>query len=589
MEQHLVEQITIVAVLGIVIVGAVSAVAGRIGVAAPLLLTVVGIALGFVPGASEIVVDPEIILTVVLPPLLYAAALQVPFVDFRRNIRVIALLAVVLVVVSALVVGGIVAWMWPAVGLALAIALGAVVAPPDAVAATSLGKRLGLPPRIVTILEGEGLVNDATALVLLSTAVGIAVDAGDGGAAVELGDVVGTFAWAVVGAIVLGLVVGVLAVAVRSRIHDIVLDTALSIVVPFVAFLAAEQVGASGVVAVVAAGIVVGNAGPGRIGARERQSERTSWQTFTMVIEHAVFLYMGLRLRPVVDAVESAEQSLWEVVGVGLLVTAVLIVLRFATMPLLLLSIRVRARRLERQQERGARRMRRADERFATVDDDRVAGRLELFRRRLESQANDVTAERDQALSWRDGTVLGWAGMRGVVTVAAVQTLPHDHPYYAALVLVAFVVAIVSLLAQGLTLPALIRALRLRGDSTVEERIELLELTRRCADAGSAAMARAMDALETPLDEAMRDEILQMPERRVSRAAAMLGVGEDVDEEQRRAFVRVRRVQLAAERATLKTERQRGAFSSETLAAMQRQLDVFEVQLDAMAGDDTGR
>lgn len=589
MEQHLVEQITIVAVLGIVIVGAVSAVAGRIGVAAPLLLTVVGIALGFVPGASEIVVDPEIILTVVLPPLLYAAALQVPFVDFRRNIRVIALLAVVLVVVSALVVGGIVAWMWPAVGLALAIALGAVVAPPDAVAATSLGKRLGLPPRIVTILEGEGLVNDATALVLLSTAVGIAVDAGDGGAAVELGDVVGTFAWAVVGAIVLGLVVGVLAVAVRSRIHDIVLDTALSIVVPFVAFLAAEQVGASGVVAVVAAGIVVGNAGPGRIGARERQSERTSWQTFTMVIEHAVFLYMGLRLRPVVDAVESAEQSLWEVVGVGLLVTAVLIVLRFATMPLLLLSIRVRARRLERQQERGARRMRRADERFATVDDDRVAGRLELFRRRLESQANDVTAERDQALSWRDGTVLGWAGMRGVVTVAAVQTLPHDHPYYAALVLVAFVVAIVSLLAQGLTLPALIRALRLRGDSTVEERIELLELTRRCADAGSAAMARAMDALETPLDEAMRDEILQMPERRVSRAAAMLGVGEDVDEEQRRAFVRVRRVQLAAERATLKTERQRGAFSSETLAAMQRQLDVFEVQLDAMAGDDAGR
>jgi NhaP-type Na+/H+ or K+/H+ antiporter len=124
MEQHLAEQVTIVAVLGIVIVGAVSAVAGRIGVAAPLLLTVVGIGLGFVPGASEIVVDPEIILTVVLPPLLYAAALRVPIVDFRRNLRVIALLAVVLVVVSALVVGGLVAWIWPAAGLALAIALG---------------------------------------------------------------------------------------------------------------------------------------------------------------------------------------------------------------------------------------------------------------------------------------------------------------------------------------------------------------------------------------------------------------------------------------------------------------------------------
>lgn len=588
MEQHLVEEITIVAVLGIVIVGAVSAVAGRIGVAAPLLLTVVGIALGFVPGAAEVVVDPEIILTVVLPPLLYAAALQVPFVDFRRNLRVIALLAVVLVIVSALVVGGIVAWIWPAVGLALAVALGAVVAPPDAVAATSLGKRLGLPPRIVTILEGEGLVNDATALVLLSTAVGIAAGADDGGGAVELGDVAGTFAWAVVGAIALGLVVGFLAVAVRSRIHDIVLDTALSIVVPFVAFLAAEQVGASGVVAVVVAGIVVGNAGPGRIGARERQSERTSWQTFTMVIEHAVFLYMGLRLRPVVEAVESAEQSLWEVVGIGLLVTGVLIALRFATMPLLLWSIRFRARKLERQQQRGEQRMAQADERFGAIEDERVVGRLEQFRRRLESQANDVTAERDQALSWRDGTVLGWAGMRGVVTVAAVQTLPHDHPYYAALVLVAFVVAIVTLLAQGLTLPALVRALRLRKDSTVEERAELLELTRRCADAGSAAMAEAMDALETPLDDGMRDEILAMPARRVERAATLLGVGEDVDEEQTRAFVRVRRVQLGAERAALRAERQKGAFSSETLAAMQRQLDVFEVQLDAMAGDEPG-
>ncbi|QCR18438.1 cation:proton antiporter [Agrococcus sp. SGAir0287] len=586
MEEHLVEQVTIVAVVGIVIVGAVSAIAGRIGVAAPLLLTVVGIALGFLPGASEVVVDPEIILTVVLPPLLYAAALQVPFVDFRRNIRVIALLAVVLVVVSAVVVGGLVAWIWPAVGLALAIALGAVVAPPDAVAATSLGKRLGLPPRIVTILEGEGLVNDATALVLLSTAVGIAVDAGDGTAAVELGDVAGTFAWAVVGAVLLGLLVGALAVAVRARIHDLVLDTALSIVVPFIAFLAAEAVAASGVVAVVVAGIVVGNAGPGRIGARERQSERTSWQTFTLVIEHAVFLYMGLRLRPVVDAVESAEQSLWEVVGVGLLVTLVLILLRFATMPLLLWSIRFRTRRLERQQELGTRRMRLADERFADVDDERVVGRLEQFRRRLESQAHDVTAERDQALGWRDGAVLGWAGMRGVVTVAAVQTLPHDHPFYAALVLVAFVVAIVTLLVQGLTLPALVRALRPRTDSSVEERTELIDLTRRCAEAGSAAMAEAMDGLASPIDESMRDELLQMPARRVERASAMLGVGDDADEERRRAFVRVRRAQLAAERAVLKAERRRGAFSSETIAAMQRQLDVLEVQLDALAGQD---
>jgi NhaP-type Na+/H+ or K+/H+ antiporter len=431
-------------------------------------------------------------------------------------------------------------------------------------------------------------VNDATALVLLSTAVGIAANVGEANGAVELGDVVGTFAWAVVGATVVGVAVGWLAVVVRARIHDLVLDTTLSIVVPFVAFLAAEQLGGSGVVAVVAAGIVVGNASPGRIGARERQSERTSWQTFTLVIEHAVFLYMGLRLRPVVDAVESAEQSLREVVGVGLLVTLVLVLLRFAAMPLLLWSIRFRARRLERRQVLGAERMQLADDRFGGTDDRRIMGRLEQFRSRLEQRGHDVTAERDQALGWRDGTVLGWAGMRGVVTVAAVQTLPHEHPYYAALVLVAFVVAIVTLLVQGLTLPALVRVLRLRRDSTVEERSELLELTRRVADAGSSAMADELDALAEPLPQDLRDEILQMPARRVERAATMLGVGEDADEQRTLAFVRVRRAQLAAERAALRAERQRGAFSSETLAAMQRQLDVFEIQLDAMAGDEPG-
>src|SRR5690242_14517058 len=160
--------IVLVVVAVVLIVGVVSFFAGRIGVAAPLALTVVGVGLGAIPALPHFVIHPDLVLTVILPPLLYAAARQVPFVDFRRNIRVIIFLALGLVVVSAVLVGAAVWLLW-GVPIALAIALGAVVAPPDAVAATSLGKRLGLPPRIVTILEGEGLVNDATALVLLAT------------------------------------------------------------------------------------------------------------------------------------------------------------------------------------------------------------------------------------------------------------------------------------------------------------------------------------------------------------------------------------------------------------------------------------
>lgn len=214
--------------------------------AAPLPLVVVGAALSAIPSTPLIQVNPHVILGVVLPPLLYAAALQMPFVDFRRNLRVITSLAVVLVALSAAAAGLVVHAALPAVPLALAFAVGAVVAPPDAVAAISLGKRLGLPRRVVTILEGEGLVNDATALVL---------------------------------------------------------DVAIALVVPFVAFLLAEEVHASGIVAVVAAGLTLGNRAPGRVPAARRRAEEANWATFSMVVENGVFLLKGYPLPPAVREV----------------------------------------------------------------------------------------------------------------------------------------------------------------------------------------------------------------------------------------------------------------------------------------------
>ena len=196
--------VTLVVVGVVLVIGVVSFFSGRIGVAAPLALTVVGVGVGAIPVVPHFDIEPEIVLTVILPPLLYAAARQVPFVDFRRNLRVIGFLAIVLVVLSAVLVGVLVHLIW-AIPLALAIALGAVVAPPDAVAATSLGKRLGLPPRIVTILEGEGLVNDATALVLLSTMLSIVsvTEQSPDGWMIAL-----TFLWSIVGAVIIGGILG---------------------------------------------------------------------------------------------------------------------------------------------------------------------------------------------------------------------------------------------------------------------------------------------------------------------------------------------------------------------------------------------
>ncbi|WAC67320.1 cation:proton antiporter [Agrococcus sp. SL85] len=576
------EQLTIMAAAAVVIVGFVSHFASRIGVAAPLALVVVGIALAVIPGTPEIELEPELILTVVLPPLLYAAALQVPFVELRRNLRVIGFLSVVLVVVSAAVAGLVVHALLGGVGLALAIALGAVVSPPDAVAAISLGKRLGLPPRIVTILEGEGLVNDATALVLLSTALSIAT--ADQGLALDGWDVVRDFAWAVAGALVLGWLAGTAAVRLRARVRDSVLDTAVSLVVPFVAFLAAEQIAASGVVAVVVAGIVVGNGGAYRIRAAHRRAEGVNWRTFTMLVENGVFLLMGYLLPPVVLHVAQGQESLGLVLGVGLVLTLVLIALRLAVMPLLLWSIRARAGTLARRQSVAVDRMAAADERFGAVDDARIRSRLDRFRGIVDRNQHDVTAERDGALGWRDGVVLGMAGMRGVVTIAAAQTLPGDHPLYESLVLIAFVVAIATLLPQGLLLPVVVRRLRLARDVDVSERAQLARLAGRLQEVGAAAIEEAADGSE--LDRRAAATLRRRIDERAADAAAMAGGGDD---EARIALLRrigeLQRAEIDAERAALDVERRRGEFSSEAIAAVLQALDDQEIRLERMQGD----
>lgn len=640
--------VTLIVVAVVLVIGVVSFFAGRIGVAAPLALTVVGVVVGAIPAVPHFEIEPGIVLTVILPPLLYAAARQVPFVDFRRNLRVIGFLAIVLVIVSAVLVGVLVHLLWVTVPLALAIALGAVVAPPDAVAATSLGKRLGLPPRIVTILEGEGLVNDATALVLLSTMLAIVTTTTQtpGGWMIAL-----TFFWAVIGAVIIGGILGVVAVALRRRVTDPVLDAAISLVIPFVAYLAGEFAHSSGVVAVVVAGILVGNQGAYRIRASFRLAESGTWRIITLLVENGVFLYMGFQLWPIVSEV-AAEDELPGTLGVAGLVIVLLVGIRFAAMPPLLWTIRQRYRKrkeradkttgrfddvTEEDFQRRAASFRqlgirqspirsftrgiRASFGMVTQKDrdarDRIVAQLaeieknpppepveidattrarfaqtfQNFRKRLDQQNNDLTAERDQALGWRDGVILGLSGMRGVVTVAAVQTIPDGAEMRESLILVAFAVAIVTLVVQGLLLPPVVRRLRPVADAAGRERNEVYELRTVMKVAGDSAVAAAADEAKASggsISPEVLEEVNALDSAWVSRLEIWVNADLTDPRNQVAEFQRLRRIQLVAKRATLRDAFERGAYSSEAIDAIRASLDSEELSIDAVDGSVAG-
>jgi len=225
-----------------------------------------------------------------LPPILYSSAVNVPIVDFKRNFSSIFGLSVLLVLVSAFATGWVLFELFPKLSYAEGVALGAVISPTDAVAATAIGKRLGLPPRLVTILEGEGLVNDATALVLLRSAVAAAATT------VSFWSSLGDFVYAVIVAILIGVIIGAVTVWVRSKFRDSVLDTAISFAIPFLAYIPAEAIHASGVIAVVAAGLYSGHAAAQRFSPQARISERLNWRTIQFVLENGVFLLMGLEI-----------------------------------------------------------------------------------------------------------------------------------------------------------------------------------------------------------------------------------------------------------------------------------------------------
>jgi CPA1 family monovalent cation:H+ antiporter len=418
----------------VAVVGVVTAVSRRLGWSAPVLLVVVGVGLSYVPNFLDITLTPDIVLIGLLPPLLYAAAIRTSLIDFRANRRAILLLSVGLVAFSTVIVGLVTWWVIPGLTLAAGFALGAVVAPPDAVAATTVARRVGMPRRIVTILEGESLVNDATALVALNTAIAAL------SSSVSAWHVGWDFLREAGGGVLIGLVAAFVLAIIRKHIDDPVLDTTLSFAAPYVAFVPAQQLKCSGVLAVVLTGLILGHKSPVLQSARSRIAENINWRTVQFLLENAVFLLIGLQVRDLISSVSSDSLPWNQIVLICLAVLVITILARVAWM-------------------------------FGVV------GVLQLLRLRR--------------WSWGETAIVSWAGMRGVVTLAAAFLLPIGTPHRALLALAAFGVVAGTLLINGLTLPWLVRRVGLPAPDAAEDALQAAGLVSAAERAGLAVLDQA--------------------------------------------------------------------------------------------------
>jgi CPA1 family monovalent cation:H+ antiporter len=533
--------IEVVALVAVVAAGA--ALARRLGISAPLLLVVIGVAASYLPFIPRVELAPEVVLVGFLPPLLYSAAIKTSLVDFAKHRRSIGQLSVALVAFTALGVGVVAWWLLGVVAERLgqeplpfwaAFAIGAVVAPPDAVAATAIAKRVGLPRRVVTILEGESLLNDATALVCLRTAIAAAA------VAPTVLHVGLDFLRAAGGGVLIGFVVAVLLAKIRKRFTDPVLDTTLSLTAPFVAYIAAENhyVHASGVLAVVVTGLLLGHKAPIIQSAKSRMSERTNWRTFQFLLENTVFLLIGLQTRWILDDLADSPLPAWLIAAATIAVFVAVVLLR----PLWLIPTTFLSRRI-------------------------------------------LGPSRSGPVSFAALIVVCWAGMRGVVTLAAVFTLPEDTPHREVLVFIALAVTAGTLLFQGSTLPWLVRRLRLPGPDPAEDALQEAAVLQ---GAHRAAIER-LDELATPSDPpAVLDILRQRGEARTQAAWERLGRPETEYETPSEAYRRLRIAMLDAERSHILKVRDAGLVADEVLQRAQAALDIEESILDRDEDDDVG-
>ncbi len=523
-------QILIVLCVAAVTVTAV-AVLRQVGIPAPVVLVVAGLAIGFLPFVPDVSLQPEVVLLGLLPLLVFDAAVTSSPTGFRRDARSIGTLAVLLVIATALVVAAAAHWVGH-LSWAMAFVLGTAVGPTDAAAATSVARRLRLPRRLLTILEGEALFNDATALVLYAAAV-TAATTGTFSPIHTLGSIV----YATVVGAAIGLAVGFVGRWVRNRIDDPPMEIAGSILLAYVAYLPAEEIHASGVLAAVTAGLYLGwHNSSGAFSARSRLQSNAFWETLVFLVNAALFVLVGLSFH---TFTVQARGPLGRLTLAAVAVVTAVIVVRVVWMWAFAWMIRPPRRR---------------------------------------HQAPNPTG-------WRERLILGWSGMRGAITLAALLAVPTTTKAGNALagrndiIYLGFAVIIATLVGQGMTLPLLVRALHLQENPTFaeSERQARVELTQ-------AALHRLGDASR---DEDLPEELTDGLRAQYLGRLHQLQTGPDDEnlEEQISATEQIelalRRDLIAAQRQALLTLRDEGRIGTTTLRGLEHDLDLQEARLSS--------
>jgi monovalent cation/hydrogen antiporter len=489
----------------------------------PILLVLGGLVLGFGPGVPDITLPPEVVLVGILPPLLYSAAYNTGLRELRQNLRPISLLAIGLVAATTISVGVVahygIGLSWPA-----ALVLGAIVSPTDPLAATEIGRRLGVPRRPLAIVEGESLVNDGTALVLFKFTVAAVVTG-----TFSLLHASALFVWTVLGGIAIGLVIGHMIRLLRRRIDNPPLEV-------MIAFLPASAVGASGVLAVVTAGVYMGWHTPELTTVETRLQGRAFWTIFTFIMNALLFGLVGLQLQPILDRLSGYSTS--QLIGYAVAISGVVIATRLVwVIPLTYLP------------------------------------RL-LFR---------SIRRRDPYPPWQQPAFVCWTGMRGAVTLAAALAIPlttdAGTPFTGRdlIVFLAFTVVFATLVLQGLSMPLVIRALGLEDDG-----LNVKEESKARIHAAAAAIARLEELIEDGTVRADTAERLRGAyEFRQRRFRARFDDGDDGDIEERSLqYQRARRELLEAERGAIVSLRNDGRIAEEVMHRLQRDLDLEDSRLD---------
>ncbi|MFF1684044.1 MULTISPECIES: Na+/H+ antiporter [unclassified Streptomyces] len=509
---------------------AVAGAARRTPVPAPLLLVAVGLVASYVPGVPQYTLDPHIVLPLILPPLLHTAALDSSYLDLRANVRPVALLSVGYVLFATVAVGWLAYELIPDLPLTAALVLGAVIAPPDAVAATAIARKVGLPARITTILQGESLVNDATAITAYKVALAAAVGEGASWAGG-----IREFLVAAVGGVGVGLVLMVPLHWLRTHLKEAVLQNTLSLLIPFVAYAAAEQVGASGVLAVVTVALYLGHRS-WQVDFETRLQEAAVWRVVAFILESAVFALIGLQLPFVLK--DLGEYSVAEALGYAVAVFVLVVVMRFvwsypATYLPWCLSKRIR--------------------------------------------------ERERDSDWRRPLIVSWAGMRGVVSLAIAFSIPvflddgSPFPARNLVLFLTFTTVIGTLVVQGLSLPWLIRILKLPGRDAQAETLAEAQAQNAASQAAEERVDALMEDERNCLPEPLEDRLRTVLERRRNSVWERLGhanpvTGESADD----TYRRLTREAIAAEREVFVRMRDERRIDDEMMRTLLRKLDLEE-------------